>query len=59
MHSRAGRWSAPIERSMWLVTEWRDGKEIWWCAFSSEEEALEAASGSELPRATHPDPSDV
>jgi ketosteroid isomerase-like protein len=50
---------APIERSMWLVTEWRDGKEIWWCGFSSEEEALEAASGSELPRATHPDPSDV
>jgi hypothetical protein len=29
---------------MFLVTQWRDKKEIWWCAFGSEAEALEAAS---------------
>jgi ketosteroid isomerase-like protein len=38
---------APIERPIWLVTEWRGDKEVWWCAFSSEEEALEAAGLSE------------
>jgi ketosteroid isomerase-like protein len=35
---------APMERTMFLVTQWRDKKEIWWCAFGSEAEALEAAS---------------
>ncbi len=35
---------APIERSMWLVAEWHDGQEVWWCAFASEQEALEAAA---------------
>jgi ketosteroid isomerase-like protein len=34
---------APIERAMWLVTEWRDRKTVWWCSFESEAEALEAA----------------
>jgi ketosteroid isomerase-like protein len=34
---------APIERTMWLVTEWRDRKTVWWCSFESEAEALEAA----------------
>jgi hypothetical protein len=34
---------APIERTMWLAVEWRDDKEVWWCAFGSEAEALEAA----------------
>jgi hypothetical protein len=28
---------------MWLVTEWRDRKTLWWCSFESEAEALEAA----------------
>jgi ketosteroid isomerase-like protein len=35
---------APIERTMWLAAEWRDGKIVWWCSFGSEAEALEAAS---------------
>jgi hypothetical protein len=34
---------APIERTMWLAIEWRDKKEVWWCAFGSQAEALEAA----------------
>jgi ketosteroid isomerase-like protein len=35
---------APMERTMWLVNEWRDKKCVWWCAFGSEAEALEAAN---------------
>ena len=38
---------APIERTMWLTNEWRDRKLVWWCAFGSEAEALEAAGLSE------------
>ena len=34
---------APIERTMWLVAEWRDRKMVWWGSFGSETEALEAA----------------
>ena len=34
---------APIEQMQWLVTQWRDGKAIWWRTFQSEAEALEAA----------------
>jgi hypothetical protein len=34
---------APIERAMWLAVEWSDDKEVWWCSFGSEAEALEAA----------------
>jgi ketosteroid isomerase-like protein len=33
---------APIERTMLLALEWRDKKAVWWCAFGSETEALEA-----------------
>jgi hypothetical protein len=33
---------APIERTMWLAVEWHEEKEVWWCAFGSEAEALEA-----------------
>src|SRR6266566_3235276 len=33
---------APIERTMWLAIEWREGMEVWWCAFGSEAEALKA-----------------
>jgi hypothetical protein len=32
-----------IERPMWLANKWRDEKVVWWCAFGSEAEALEAA----------------
>jgi ketosteroid isomerase-like protein len=33
----------PIERAMWLALRWRDGREVWWRAFETEAEALEAA----------------
>jgi hypothetical protein len=34
---------AAFERPMWLVAEWRARKIVWWGAFASEAEALEAA----------------
>jgi hypothetical protein len=34
---------ASFERTLWLVNEWRDKKTVWWRAFESEAEALEAA----------------
>jgi hypothetical protein len=37
---------ASIERAMWLANEWRDQKAVWWCAFGSKAEALEAAGPS-------------
>jgi hypothetical protein len=33
---------AAIERTMWVTVEWRCKKIVWWCAFDSEAEALEA-----------------
>ena len=38
---------ASFGRTLWMVTEWRDNKEIWWSSFESEAEALEAAGLSE------------
>lgn len=38
---------AAIERAMWLVIGWRDGKEVWWHAFQDETEALEAVGLAE------------
>ena len=38
---------ASIERSMWLVVEWRNTKTTSWCSFESEAEALEAVGLSE------------
>jgi ketosteroid isomerase-like protein len=34
---------ASFERGIWHVVEWREGKGVWWQAFQSEAEALEAA----------------
>ena len=34
---------ALIEQMQWAVTQWRDGKAIWWRTFQSEAEAFEAA----------------
>jgi ketosteroid isomerase-like protein len=34
---------APIERPLWQAVEWRNKKTVWWHAFESEAEALEAA----------------
>jgi ketosteroid isomerase-like protein len=36
-----------FERTLWHVVEWRDGKQVWWSAFDSEAEALEAAGQRE------------
>jgi ketosteroid isomerase-like protein len=33
-----------FERPIWQVVEWRDEKAVWWRAFLSEAEALEAVS---------------
>ncbi len=33
---------ASFDRSLWLVVEWREAKTVWWHAFESEAEALEA-----------------
>lgn len=30
---------APFERTLWMVSEWRDKKAVWWRAFESEAEA--------------------
>jgi len=38
---------ASIERTMFLIIQWRDGKQVWWSAFGSETEALEAVGLSE------------
>jgi ketosteroid isomerase-like protein len=34
---------AAVERMMWLAVQFRDEKEVWWCSFGSEAEALDAA----------------
>ena len=33
---------ASFERTLWLAAEWRNRKVVWWYAFASEAEALEA-----------------
>jgi ketosteroid isomerase-like protein len=33
---------ASFERTLWMANEWRDRKQVWWHAFESEAEALEA-----------------
>ena len=33
---------ASFERTLWLAVKWRDKKEVWWHAFESEADALEA-----------------
>jgi ketosteroid isomerase-like protein len=35
--------SAPFEESIWLVSNWQDGKSVWAKSFRDEAEALEAA----------------
>ena len=38
----------PIEQTVWVVTEWRDKKIVWWSPqYSAEAQALEAAGLSE------------
>jgi ketosteroid isomerase-like protein len=38
---------ASFERTLWLVNEWHDKKVVWWHAFESEAEALEAVGRRE------------
>jgi ketosteroid isomerase-like protein len=42
---------ARIEQTQWFVTQWRDGKAIWWRVLPNEADALEAAKlrSSEAP----------
>jgi hypothetical protein len=35
---------ASFDRTLWLANEWRDKKTVWWHAFGTEAEALEAAA---------------
>jgi ketosteroid isomerase-like protein len=43
LHGRGIGSGAPMEQTNWDVTEWRHKKAIWWRAFRTEAEALEAA----------------
>lgn len=38
---------ASIERPMWLVAEWRNGKMVSWRSFETEPEALQAIGPSD------------
>jgi ketosteroid isomerase-like protein len=33
---------ASFQRTLWMVAQWREKKEVWWHAFETEAEALEA-----------------
>jgi hypothetical protein len=35
------------EQRFWQVTEWRDGRGVWWCNYLGEAEALDAAAQRE------------
>jgi hypothetical protein len=37
------RSDTPIEIPLWVLGEWRDRKAVWWKAYGTEAEALEAA----------------
>jgi ketosteroid isomerase-like protein len=43
LHGHGAGSGAKFERMLWETVEWRGGKIVWWCAFGSEAEALEAA----------------
>jgi ketosteroid isomerase-like protein len=38
---------ASFERTLWIAAGWRNGKTVWWKAFESEAEALQAAGIAE------------
>jgi ketosteroid isomerase-like protein len=40
---RGGGSSAPFEETIWLVSEWQDGRSVWAKSFRDEAEALTAA----------------
>jgi ketosteroid isomerase-like protein len=43
LHGQGATSGASFERTLWMVVEWRDGKQVWWRAFESEADALSAA----------------
>jgi hypothetical protein len=47
LHGQGIGSNAPTEQTQWIITEWRDGKVIWWQSFRTEAEALKAAGLSE------------
>jgi ketosteroid isomerase-like protein len=47
LHGTGAGSGASFERTLWLVNKWREAKVVWWRAFESEAEALEAAGLSE------------
>jgi ketosteroid isomerase-like protein len=47
LHGHGAGSGASIERPLWGIVEWRDGKQVRYRAFGSEAEALEAAGLSE------------
>jgi ketosteroid isomerase-like protein len=40
---------AAFDRELWHVARWRDEKQVWWSAFETEADALEAAGRSGRP----------
>lgn len=42
LRGRGAGSGAAVERTLWQVVEWLDGKVVWWQAFASEADALEA-----------------
>jgi ketosteroid isomerase-like protein len=34
---------AAFDRELWHIAKWRDNKQVWWAAFETEADALEAA----------------
>ena len=42
LRSHGARSDTPTDMPLWLLGEWRDGQCVWWQAFGTEAEALEA-----------------
>src|SRR5262245_14141410 len=38
---------SPLEETLWVAIRWRDKKVVWWGAFATEAEAVEAVGQSE------------
>ena len=34
--------ASPFNETVWQVSEWRDGKTVWWATYETRDEALEA-----------------
>ena len=42
-HAHGAGSDTPVEQRSWHLADWRDAKVVWWGAFGTEAEALEAA----------------